>query len=325
LAKEKIRWGIIGCGDVTEIKSGPGFQKAQGSALVAVMRRNKSLAQDYATRHSVPKLYGKAQDLINDPDVDAVYIATPPSSHKKYVLDAARAGKPVYVEKPMALAYNECLEMVEFCEKMNVPLFVAYYRRALPRFLKIKSLIEEKVIGEIRCVNVRFRQKPNEKDLLQLENWRTNPSIAGCGYFCDMASHMIDLLQFLLGEIIDARGFAGNQQKLYEAEDIISASFIFESGIHGTGSWCFSSNIEIDETEIVGSKGRIIFPTFQLLPTIIETNYSKEQFDIPNPEHIAQLLIQTIVDELRGKGSCPSTGKTGASASRVMDLILGRN
>ena len=197
--KEKIRWGIIGCGDVTEVKSGPGFQKANGSELVAVMRRNKTLAQDYARRHNVSKWYGDAQDLINDPDVDAVYIATPPSSHKKYVIDTANAGTPVYVEKPMALSYKECLEMVEFCEQMNVPLFVAYYRRALPRFLKIKSLIEDGAIGEVRCVNTRLRQKPNEKDLSQPENWRTNPSIAGCGYFCDMGSHMIDILQFILG------------------------------------------------------------------------------------------------------------------------------
>jgi predicted dehydrogenase len=324
LAKVKIRWGIIGCGDVTEVKSGPGFQKAEGSELVAVMRRNKHLAKDYAERHNVPKWYGDAQDLINDPDVDAVYIATPPSSHKKYVFDVANAGKPVYVEKPMALSYKECLEMVEFCEQRNVPLFAAYYRRALPRFIKIKSLIEEKTMGEVRCVNVRLRQKPSEKDLLQLENWRTNPSIAGCGYFCDMASHTIDILQFILGEIKETKGFSGNQQKLYEAEDIVSASFIFESGIQGTGSWCFSSNNEVDETEIVGSEGRIIFPTFQLIPTILETKNSKEEFDIKNPPHIAQLLIQTIVDELRGVGRCPSTGRTGASASRVMDKILGR-
>lgn len=322
---KKIRWGIIGCGDVTEVKSGPGFQKAEASELVAVMRRNKNLAQDFAERHNVPKWYGDASELINDPDIDAVYIATPPSSHKKYVLDVARTGKPVYVEKPMALNYKECLEMVEFCSNVNVPLFVAYYRRALPRFLKIKSIIEEKVIGEIRCVNVRLRQKPGEKDLLQIDNWRTNPSIAGCGYFCDMASHTIDLLQFLLGEINDAFGFVGNQQKLYDAEDIISASFIFESGIQGTGSWCFNTSQEIDETEIVGSKGRIVFPTFKLSPTIVEANELIEHYDIPNPMHIAQPLIQTIVDELRGIGNCPSTGRTGASASRVMDKILGRD
>ena len=322
--KEKIRWGIIGCGDVTEVKSGPGFQKANGSELVAVMRRNEKLAQNYASRHNVPKWYGDAQDLINDPDVDAIYIATPPSSHKKYVFDVANAGKPVYVEKPMALSYKECLEMVEFCEQKNVPLFVAYYRRALPRFIKIKSLIKAGAIGEVRCVNTRLRQKPNEKDLFLLENWRTNSSIAGCGYFCDMASHTIDILQFMLGEIDDAKGISGNQQKLYKAEDIVSASFIFENGIHGTGSWCFSSNHEIDETEIVGAEGRIVFPTFQLIPTILETINSREEFDIQNPPHIAQPLIQTIVDELRGVGSCPSTGRSGASASRVMDKILGR-
>lgn len=148
----KIRWGIIGCGNVTEVKSGTGFQKAKGSRLVAVMRRNGELAEDYARRHSVPKWYFDANSLIRDTDVDAIYIATPPSSHKEYTLTVAKTGKPVYVEKPMALNYNECLEMIDTCEENAVPLFVAYYRRALPRFLKIKELLDNKIIGEVRSV-----------------------------------------------------------------------------------------------------------------------------------------------------------------------------
>ena len=143
-----IRWGIIGCGDVTEKKSGPAFQKADNSELIAVMRRNGKLAEDYAKRNNVPKWYNDAKALINDPDVDAVYIATPPSSHMKYTFEVAEAGKPVYVEKPMGLNYSECLQMIEACDGAGVPLFVAYYRRALPTFLKIKSLIEEKAIGK---------------------------------------------------------------------------------------------------------------------------------------------------------------------------------
>src|SRR5262245_61477615 len=94
-----IRWGIIGCGDVTEVKSGPGFAKASGSALTAVMRRTGALAQDYAQRHGVPRWYDEADALIADPDVDVVYVATPPYAHRDHVLRAARAGKPVYVEK----------------------------------------------------------------------------------------------------------------------------------------------------------------------------------------------------------------------------------
>src|SRR3954452_10240835 len=98
-----IRWGIIGCGDVTEVKSGPGFQKATGSALVAVMRRDGDKARDYARRHGVARAYDNADDLIQDPEVDAVYIAPPPSSHADLALRTSAAGKPCLVEKPMAL------------------------------------------------------------------------------------------------------------------------------------------------------------------------------------------------------------------------------
>ena len=129
----RIRWGIIGCGDVTEVKSGPAFAKADGSALVAVMRRTAELAEDYARRHGVPRWYADAEALVRDPEVDAVYVATPPSSHREYVLLAARHDKPVYVEKPMAMNHRECLDMVAACRDAGVPLFVAYYRRALPR------------------------------------------------------------------------------------------------------------------------------------------------------------------------------------------------
>src|SRR5687768_923402 len=124
----EVKWGIIGCGDVTEKKSGPAFYKVTGSKLVAVMRRDKEKAADYARRHNVPKFYDNADDLINDPEVTAVYIATPPGSHKEYTLKVAAAGKPVYVEKPMALNFHECVEMIEACARFHVKLFVAYYR-----------------------------------------------------------------------------------------------------------------------------------------------------------------------------------------------------
>ena len=202
---DTIRWGIIGCGDVTEKKSGPAFQKADNSELVAVMRRNGKLAEDYAKRHNVPKWYSDAGKLINDPEVNAIYIATPPDSHLKYVLDVAEAGKPVYVEKPMALSYSECQKMIKACEDAKVPLFVAYYRRALPYFLEIKSLLDGGAIGKILSVNISYYARPSEKDKDEA-NWRINPEIAGCGYFCDLASHMFDLLQYYFGNIISVKG-----------------------------------------------------------------------------------------------------------------------
>lgn len=320
--RKEIRWGIIGCGDVTEVKSGPGFQKAGGSRLVAVMRRNAELARDYAQRHGVPKWYDDAGALIDDPQVDAVYIAAPPALHKPYTLAVARAGKPVYVEKPMALNFEECREMITACEKAGVPLFVAYYRRALPRFLRIKSLLADGAIGEIRFVSVCFYKEAAPRDLAGENHWRVDPQIAGCGYFCDLASHMFDILQYFLGEITAAKGYVANQLRLYEAEDMVSGVFSFASGVQGAGVWNFNAFADQDRTEIVGEKGKIAFSTFGEEPLELQTGAVTRKFDIKNPPHIQQPLIQMIVDQLLGKGESPSTGHTAAGTSWVMDQIL---
>ena len=237
-----IRWGIIGCGDVTEAKSGPGLQKATHSSLVAVMRRNGELARDYAKRHGVPRWYDNAEALINDPEVDAIYIATPPAAHKAYTLLSAQARKPIYVEKPMALNFEECQVMLQTCRAATVPLFVAYYRRALPRFLKVKELIDAHSIGEVRFIKVTLYQPlaPEELNPLTLP-WRVIPEVAGGGHFIDLASHMLDFLDYVFGPIHSVQGFATNQAHRYPAEDIVTGTFMFESGVHGVGTWCFTS------------------------------------------------------------------------------------
>ncbi len=318
-----IRWGIIGCGDVTEVKSGPGFQNAKNSQLVAVMRRNGELAKDYAERHNVPKWYDNADELINDPDVDAVYIATPPAFHKEYTLKCALAGKPVYVEKPMARNFEECTAMVQACENAGVPLFVAYYRRALDRFNKVKELIDSGKIGEIRFVTVVLYKKLVKVDLKTGElPWRVMPEISGGGEFLDLASHTLDVLDYILGPINEAVGYAGNQAKLYEAEDIVTASLSFESGVKGTGTWCFSSFTNYDMNEIVGSLGKISFSTFGEEPILLTTTEGITSMDIVKPVHIQQQLIQNIVNELNGLGESQSKGVSAARTTWVMDEIL---
>lgn len=316
--EKEVGWGIIGCGDVTEVKSGPGFQLAENSKLVAVMRRNGELAKEYAERHHVPKWYDDAAALINDPEVDAVYIATPPAFHKEYTILAAKAGKPVYVEKPMARNYQECLEMIEACKQAEVPLFVAYYRRALPRFLKIKELIDSGVLGDIRFVRTMQYQPVLKDD----QAWRVQPELAGGGLFLDLASHTLDILDFLLGPIKEAKGFASNQNGSYQAEDIVTGTYLFESGIHGTGTWCFSAHDHIDENEIVGSKGKLTFSTFGNGPITLTTVGETKEWVIENPRHIQQHLIQLMVDELAGKGTSPSTGVSGARTNWVMDQLI---
>ena len=316
-----VRWGIVGCGDVTEVKSGPGFQKARGSALVAVMRRDAAKAEDYARRHGVPRWYTDAEALVRDPEVDAVYVATPPSTHCEYAVLAARAGKPVYVEKPMALDHAECRTMMDACAAAGVPLFTAYYRRAMPRFARIKALLDAGAIGTVRvaavCVYRAFTPPAGALP------WRIDPAISGGGLFVDLASHQLDLLDYFLGPIADVSGTAANQAGLYDAEDIVTASFAWGSGARGTGVWSFSASGDVDRTEIVGTRGRILYATFSDAPVILETDAGIESIELPFPAHVQQPLIQTIVDELlTGKPACPSTAESAARTTRVIDTLL---
>ncbi|MFY0628392.1 MAG: Gfo/Idh/MocA family oxidoreductase [Reichenbachiella sp.] len=326
----EVRWGIIGVGDVCEVKSGPAFQKIKNSSLVGVMRRDGAKAQDYAQRHNVPKWFDNAQALIDDPEINAIYIATPPNVHEEYTKLAAQAGKPVYVEKPMARNHDECLRMVKVCKQFDVPLFVAFYRRSLPNFLKVKEILDQGLLGDIRYVKVIINKmlEPHfEQASGKPGHWRVDPDIAGGGYFYDLGSHQLDLLDFLLGPIEKAFGYSKNQAGAYAADDITVGSFYFKSGVIGQGIWCFNAGESSDEeiTTIVGSKGEVSFSFFgdHTIDLKVEGNKTQHmKFDIPR--HIQQPLIQTIVNELTGKGKCPSTGESGARAAWALDQICNR-
>lgn len=323
-----VKWGILGVGDVCEVKSAPAMQKISNSEIVAVMRRNGAKAQDYAKRHQVPKWYDKAEDLINDPDVNAIYIATPPNAHEELTIKAAKAGKPVYVEKPMAKSYAECKRMIAACKEANVPLYVAYYRRGLPNFLKLKALIESGDIGEVRLVKIELHQSSDygissTKAGVMPVNWRVDPEISGGGYFFDLAAHQLDYLDFVFGPIKSTAGYAGNQANLYSAADIITSSFTFENGVQGVGSWCFTvdKKAQKDSLTIIGTAGKLSIPFFGAAEIILEKAdlKRKKKFKFDLPKHIQQPLIETIVDDLLGKGTCPSTGLSAARTNWVME------
>ncbi|MDN5203420.1 Gfo/Idh/MocA family oxidoreductase [Fulvivirgaceae bacterium BMA10] len=327
MKNHKVTWGIIGVGDVCEVKSAPAMNLVENSELIAVMRRRGALAKDYAQRHNIAKWYDDADELINDPDVNAIYIATPPAFHAEYTKRVASAGKAVYVEKPMARTYEECLEMIEACKNANVPLYVAYYRRSLPHFLKIKELIDQQAIGDIRMVNIQLIQACNPDIVSRQEhNWRVDPKIAGGGYFYDLASHQLDFLDYVLGPIETANGHATNQMGLYNAEDIVTASFRFESGVLGVGSWCFTSSevSKNERTTIIGSKGQISYQSFGKAEVILETTKEERQiFTFDLPRHIQQPHIQSVVEAILGRGKCPSDGESASRTNLIMESIIG--
>jgi predicted dehydrogenase len=319
-----INWGIIGCGKVTEVKSGPAFNKVKDSKLIAVMRRDASLAEDYARRHGVPKFYSKAADLINDKDVNAVYIATPPGSHAEYAIEVIKAGKPVYIEKPMAVNHTECMNINKVADKYKVPVFVAYYRRGLPGFNMVKKMIENGSIGNVLFVQMQLFKFPSSDEKSGNLPWRVDPAISGGGHFFDLACHQLDYLDYVFGPIQKVKSIVCNHSGLYNAEDFVTAEFVFPENIVGTGTWSFSVSPESsrDIIEIIGDKGSIRFSTFSFEPIILTNSSGRQEFINERPENVQIFLIEKIVQALKGIGTSPSTGISGARTSKIMDEIV---
>lgn len=321
--KKTINWGFIGCGSVTETKSGPAYKQTDGFNVIAVMRRNKEKAKDYSKRHNIAKYYTNADDLINDPDVDAIYIATPPDTHKLYALKVAEANKPCCIEKPITPHYNEALDIYNAFNTKKLPLFIAYYRRSLPRFNKIKAFLDNNKIGDVRHINWSLNKPASKLDLSKAYNWRTDVNIAPAGYFDDLASHGLDLFTYLLGDIKDAQGISTNQQGLYTAKDAVTACWIHNNGITGAANWNFGANAHEDRVKITGSKGAIEFSVFHENPIILSTTSKTEEITIENPKHIQQHHVENMRNYLLLDGKPhPSTGKTALHTSWIMNKIL---
>jgi predicted dehydrogenase len=324
---------MIGCGEVAEMKSGPALYKADHSALVAVADRHADRAEDFARRHGVARWHGDADAVIRDADVDIVYVATRTDTHRELVMRCAAAKKAVLVEKPMAMNHAECLEMAKACRDANVPLWVAYYRRALPRFLKVRELVQEDAIGAVRMVVTRhFHRLPTPEQMRgPFWGWRLDPKRSGGGIFFEAVGHTLDILDFIVGPIAEARAFADNQGGAYPPEDVVAVAYRFESGAYGSGAWCFATDIDDEQNEIIGERGRITFHTFPPLsppsgrppaPIRLMRGDTVVEFPVPDPHYVHQPLVQTIVDEMHGRGHCPSTPGSAARTAKVIEDCL---
>ncbi|HEV7312408.1 Gfo/Idh/MocA family oxidoreductase [Sphingopyxis sp.] len=318
-----IRWGMIGCGNVTERKSAPAYQQVDGFALHGIFNRTRAKAEGYAARHGVPRIFDSAADLIHAPDIDAVYIATPPDSHEAYAIEVARADKPCCIEKPIAPDHAACVRIRDAFAERGVPLFVAYYRRSLPRFRQVQSWIDEGAIGTVRHIHWTLTKPAGPADLSQ-DNWRVDANIAPGGYFDDLASHGLDLFCWLFGEVEEVAGFAVNQQGRYGAADAVTGCWLHKGGVTGSGSWNFGAAERRDRVEITGSAGRIVFSIFDEAPFRLTRGDESLESVIANPQAIQLFHVEAMRDHLAGRLIHPSTGDSGAHTAWVMDRILSR-
>ncbi len=319
---DEIRWGMVGCGAVTVKKSAPAFQTVAGSRLAAVSSRRPEAARDYAHKNDIDLCFAEPEDMIRSPHVDAIYVATPPSSHLHYALLAAAAGKPCCVEKPMAMSEAQAAEMVAAFEAATLPLFASYYRRSLPRFRQIRDWLAQDRIGTVRHVHWTLVRPPSQSDLEGENGWRTSSTEAPGGYFDDLGCHGLDLLDFLIGPIETCSGIKANQQSYYEVPDTVAACWHHANGATGTGHWNFAGFGKTDIVTIHGSAGEIGFSVFEDAPLLLETNAEKISLSIDNPDPIQLYHVEAMVRHIHGESEHPSTGETALRTARIMEQIL---
>ena len=318
---KKVNWGIIGCGDVTEVKSGPAFYKVVNSSLVAVMRRDAAKAKEYADRHDVPNWYNNANDLIHDKHVNAIYIATPPSSHFEYAKAAMLSGKPVYVEKPMTLDVASAEILRDLSITTGVKLTVAHYRRMQPMFKKLKELLTGNAIGDVRFVQLEYFEKLLSSEELSVPKtaWRVQEEISGGGLFHDLAPHQLDLMLYFFGDADHSAGISFNQSKTYNAADIVSGNILFRNGVIFNGLWCFnSSEHHKDKCEIVGTEGVISFSVFGDAKIELNNTLGKQIILFEKPEHVQQPMINEVVRYFLGQGPNPCNAEDGVQVMKLL-------
>ena len=320
-----IRWGILGCGDVAEHKSGPALIQAAGSSVVAVMRRDGKKAADFAKRHGVPRWYDDADALLSDPEVNAVYIATPPDSHADLTRRAAQAGKRVLVEKPMARTVAECEAMIAACEAAGVPLHVAYYRRFYPKFQAARRLIDAGGIG--RPVSVTLQMAKPKGPMEDPLPWRLRPELSGGGLFMDTGVHRLDIILYLLGDITDVQGHAANLSGAAPAEDSVAFAFrLAGSGALGTVTCHFGlAPIARDRLEIVGTDAVLLFDSFDApFFTVQKADGTIETHPHPDPAPVHLPFVETLIRVYNGEPIPHVTGQEGLKTNGVLAEVLER-
>ena len=319
-----IRWGILGCGDVAHKRVAAAISSQAESQLFSACRRDESKLEAFCAVHGAKRAYTNAEDLIADTDVDALYIATPVSLHCEQTLAAARAGKHVLVEKPMAMSVAECDEMVAVGEERGVTLGVAYYRRFYPVVERMRALVAEGRIGEpfsITAVTATpFGFEPGEDGY-----WRVVLPEGGGGAMMDIGSHRINLFLSFFGNAIGVKALFSTLGVSYKAENCASVILQFESGAHGSLQCFFGTDVDPAEFTIVGTRGRLIASPLNGSELVIETAEGRWTESHPPPSNFNAPLIDDFVAAIHSGGTPRVSGDEGRRTNAVLERAYQSN
>ena len=319
--EKQVRWGFLGCGNVVRKKSGEAFRCVPNSTINAIMRRDIAAAED-AARHFGAPVWCNTQEALLAADIDAVYIATPPGLHYEQAMACLRSGKPVYLEKPFARNYTEAAALTEAFHTAGIPLYVGHYRRALPRFLKIRQLLNDGIIGQIQSVDFFLNRVFDPKEAQT--KWLYNPVLSGGGKFYDIAPHTIDIFQFLFGEIDTVSGSAFNLDVGCPLENLVVMDVTTGQGIRGHLRFCCTAAEKRDRMTVAGSEGTMEFSVHGKMDIKVRNQQGTliEDMTIQDPITVEQPMVQTVVEDLLGLGHCLCHAKEVLSTYHVIDQVL---
>lgn len=313
---KNIVWGMIGCGDVTEVKNGPGLYLSKNSILKGITNRTISKAHEWVERHQHGRVYSDVNELLKDEEIDIVYVAVTPQMHMDYAILCAQAGKHCLIEKPLALSYEQGLNIKEAFDKVGKKAFVAFYRRSLNRFQKVKELVESGTIGELLSVNIARYAKP----ITDTSKWRANPEISGGNEFTETDIHILDFVDYLLGEVKDY-SFTKKTSEENDSFHSLSLSMKFENGCICSGNWLYQCEVELDRFEIIGTKGMIHFEFFKNSPIHLVHKDKQEEIMVSDSPHVGQNMEQDIVNELNQGGQFSGTVDAALRTLKIADDI----
>ncbi len=252
-----VRWGVIGCGGIADRRTIPdGIQPSSKCDLVAVMDADPARASAVAAKYGVPRWFENMTDLLALPEVQAVYIATPNRLHKEQVLAAARAGKHILVEKPIALSIPDALEMIAVCQANGVKLMAGYMMRFHAHHQRLKAMIDEGLLGQVVFGRAQltcwYPPIPGA--------WRQDPVAGGGGAWTDMGSHCVDLLEMWLGPVARLSAFSRTLTHAYPVEDSMTVLCEFVSGAQGVVEVNFNvpDDAAQNSLEIRGTGGVVV-------------------------------------------------------------------
>ncbi|QDU91117.1 1,5-anhydro-D-fructose reductase [Pirellulimonas nuda] len=314
-----IRWGLIGAGDIANKRVAAAIRDDPNSRLAAVCRRNEPLLHRFADEFAAPGRFTRAELLAASPEVDAVYIATPVDCHLPQTLAAARAGKHVLVEKPMALDPAECQQMLSACAEARdgagVTLGVAYYRRFYPVVQRARALIQSGRLGRVLSVAC-VTGNPNR---FGADDWRVQRSRGGGGPLMDIGSHRIDLFLHLLGEVHGVKASVIDSPD-YEAEQAATLIMRFAHGAQGVLQCYFGTVDAPDRLEIIGTDGRVVVEDLNAGDLTLYTAAGQTHEAHPPAGNLhAPLVADFVAALLRGRAPTVS-GQIGKQTSDAIQM-----